>query len=239
MDARFNSELNGAFAVHQKDLDKLHDLLESRIGQVEVSLDCSDGVHRTPKSWADFKSYENSESKEIVDLSIRSRSSNYGKSVQIDFSRDRVHPIHVNIACPDEEFLNLKEDIFDILEGMQHKIVSNIFNFNYFKCIVLPALIIGTIILIITLLFGNNTRDSSEPSISYVQAFYALLYICVWGAILIFAFDKLRAKYLPAVYFALGQGAKRYENWKSRWIFAMGGIGVSVGIIATIGVVII
>ena len=239
MDATFNTELNGAFAVHQNDLDKLHHLLESRVGEVEVLLDCSDGVRRTPKSWADFKSFENSESREIVDLSIGARSGNFNKSVDIDFSRNGLHPVRLRIACPDEQFLNLKEDVVDLLEGMKHKFLSHLFTFNYFTFFILTPLIIGTASLIYILFFGSDITNESMISISLYYGILSIVYVVIWGVLLVIGITKLRAKYLPAVYFAIGQGEKRYENWKSRWLIAMAVIGVSIGVIVTLGVVII
>ena len=239
MDATFTTDINGAFAVHQTDLDKLHDLLESRVGEVTVLLACSDGVRRSPNSWADFQSYENSETKEIVDLSMSARSDDYSKSVDLDFSRDGIHPLRLKIACPDEEFTNLKEDIVDILEGTRHKLLSRLFTFNYFKYFILTSMIIGTVFLIYGLFFVSYEGNDAGISISLFNGISLVIYILFWGAVLLIAIAKLRQKYLPAVYFAVGQGEKRYENWRNRWLFAMGVIGVAFGIIVTIGIVII
>ncbi len=239
MDATFDTEINGAFAVHQDDLDKLHKLLSSRVGEVKVFLNCSDGVRRTPNSWADFKSYENSERKDIVEMSIRSRSGDLDKSVDVEFSRDGLAPVRLRIACPDDEFSNLKDDIVDILEGMKHKFLSRLFVFDYFKYFMLTTITIGTIALMLLLFFGSDVTNGSAISISPFYGVLTIVYGLIWSTICIIGVTKIRAKYLPTVYFAIGQGAKRYENWKSRWLIALTVVGVAIGVIVTLAIVIV
>ena len=66
MDVRYSEELPQAFVVGPTDLKKLIELLEKRVGVVDISADCVDEIERKFNTVEDINTYENSKSKRFV-----------------------------------------------------------------------------------------------------------------------------------------------------------------------------
>ena len=132
MQAQSAITFKGAYVVRISDLDKLCHILESRAGEVEMTIDCADGARRLFSSWTEVKSYENADRSQIVELSINSRSTDWEKRVSLDISRENDSTIRLRIECPNDEYLSLNADITDVLEGMKQKVLSVFFDLNFF-----------------------------------------------------------------------------------------------------------
>ena len=234
MKSRFRTAKKGAYVVHLPDLEKLWNLMETRVGSVAFEADCVDEVQREFDCWEDLKSYENAPSKQIVEMSLGARSRDFQKSVSIDLSPRSVHPLTVTIQCPDDAMSPLKEGILDIVEGMRHGILSCFVGRDFLDVIVRLLWFLAIALTIFNIIsFGTVLPPETEAGAVWknlVAGFYAWMILIGIG----YALSRLRARLFPSVYFAIGQGKSRYKAWKSRWLWALTGTGVVVGIIAIV-----
>lgn len=92
MKAHYSENLSHAFVVGPADLKKLVELLQKRIGEVHISVDCIDKIKREFNTVKDLITYQNPKSKRIRSIYISARSNDYSKSAMIflhDSSRFR------------------------------------------------------------------------------------------------------------------------------------------------------
>ena len=85
MDVHYSDELKQAFIVRQGDLKRLIELLQKRIGKVDIGIDCVDKIEREFNTVKELIAYENSKSKRIRRIHLSARSDNYSKSATIVF----------------------------------------------------------------------------------------------------------------------------------------------------------
>ncbi len=216
------------------DLEKLWSLMEDGFGNVVFEADCADEVQREFNCWEDLESFENAPSKQIVEMSLSARSHDYQKSVSIDLSPESDSSLRVTIHCPDDYMSPIKDKIIDILDGMRHRILSLIIGRDYLLAIMRVSWSLAIAMIILNFVsHGTIVLPDIEGGTVWktlLLGYYAFLILVGIG----YAISKLRAILIPTVYFAIGQGKSRYEAWKSRWVWALSGSGVVVGIIAIV-----
>lgn len=231
----------GAYVVQLSELCKLWALVEDRVGTVTSWAECSDGVQRAFNSWQDLRSYDNYSTKHIVELSLRAQSSDWGKSVSIEFSPRLEYKINIAIECPEDELPFFKDAILGTMEGMRHQVLSHLVGRDFLlgSAYMLMAYIVARILSYIVL--HGVTIPPDDVSVDTLlllnhlaTTLIGMLFFIVVG----YALYKLRARLLPPTYFALGQGESRYRNWKTRWQIALTAIGAVVSVISiVVGVV--
>ena len=236
--ARMLTTIKGAYTVHLEDLSKLWALMEDKVGNVTAVADCSDKVQRIFDSLEDLASYDNFSTKQIMELSLSARSLDRYKFVSIEFSQVLSYSIKIAIECPDDELLLLKDRILDILDAMRHQVLSYLVSRDtqFGIAFLLPSWIIvrivSNLILFGTIVPSNDVSHDAGFWLNYiVMASYSIFPLMLVG----YGLYKLRAVLVPSIYFAIGQGVSRYENWKERWRLGLGAIiAVVIGIIAII-----
>ena len=199
-----------AFVVRLPDLQKLWELLEDRIGTAEASAECSDDIERKFDAWKQLASYDNPPAKEIIKLSISSRSKNWSKSTKVDFSDDQWSnsSIRILVEAPEQVCLEVKDKIFDILDGTKPwysflarvDFLSPLSLLSLFLCILLTYLAVKTHVSLDRL---------SKTSITNIELGI------IGGIIIVYAakgLDKLKSWLFPVSCFAFGQGEQRYKT---------------------------
>ena len=234
MNSRFRTAKKGAYVVHLPDLEKLWTLMETRVGNVSFEAECADEVQREFNCWEDLESYENAPSKQIVEMSLSARSHDFQRSVSIDLSPESDFALRVTIHCPDDDMSPIKDKTIDILDGMRHRILSFIVGRDYLLAIMRLSWSLAIAMIIVNFIsYGTIVIPDVESGTVWktlLLAYYAFLILVGIG----YAISKLRAILIPTVYFAIGQGKARYEAWKSRWLWALSGSGVVIGILVSI-----
>lgn len=85
MNVRYSEELSHAFVVRPDELKKLVELLQKRIGKVDISADYVDKIEREFDTLKERIAYENPKSKRIRRIHLSARSDNYSKSATVVF----------------------------------------------------------------------------------------------------------------------------------------------------------
>ena len=121
MDVHYSKELSHAFVVSPDELKKLVELLQKRIGKVEISADCADDLSREFRALKDLIAYENPKSKEVLCISLRARSDDYSKSAAVIFRRYSWLGSGISIDANGREDVisRLKEEILGIVTGLR------------------------------------------------------------------------------------------------------------------------
>lgn len=85
MDVRYSEELKQAFIFAPNDLKKLVELLQKRIGRVNISVDCADEIERKFNTVKEVFDFENTKSKRIHRIHLSAESDDYSKFATIIF----------------------------------------------------------------------------------------------------------------------------------------------------------
>ena len=121
MNAHYSDQLNQAFVVSPDHLKKLVELLQDRIGKVNIRAGCVDEIEREFKTINDLIAYENSKPKRIRRLHLSAQSDDDSKSSTIVFGNDPGSSTKMSISIVGHEdvVLRLKEEVLDRLSGMR------------------------------------------------------------------------------------------------------------------------
>jgi len=221
VDAKLNTERNHAFVVRLADLKKLWDLLQSRIGAVTISAKCGDKIERTFDNYKQLKGFENSPQKRVVHLSLNSRSDDWKKTAQIDFSDSPYRVIDIRLSGSEQLISRLHDDIIDILDGTRpwYSRLSKIDFFYVISFLVWPAFAIANIL---------QPENSNPPKVELTIELTLIIVAVVTVAsaliiMLAWLLNKFRARFFPIATFAIGQGEERYRtDDKIRWTILIG-----------------
>ena len=234
MRAELTTSFKGAYVVRISQLDNLRRFLESNVGAVVFKATCADEASRRFKTWHDLYSYENAENSQIVELSIQSNSHDRDKYVRINISSTNDTTISLSIDSPDDEFTKLKIGITEIINGMKHKHLSILFDFNFARYWIAFWGIISLVMVIYNLTLSNPGHRSVITVNDLITMAVYVIYILFFCIFVFYCASKLRPKILPTVYFAIGQGQQRYQDWQTRWKLTMSSLGVVLSIIIAI-----
>ena len=217
MKGRYSEELSHAFVVRPDELKKLVELLQKRIGKVDISVDCVDKIEREFNTIKELIAYENSKSKRIRRIHLSARSDNYSKSATIVFRDSFLMGVSINVNGREDVVSRLKEEILDIVAGMRPW-------YDIFARLdLVPIIGVGFLILLfifsIFILFEWIPVADSPSSDSKNVKGSALLIVCwlitslgLWG------FYRLRGILFPRAVFTIGQGESRFRILeKVRW----------------------
>ena len=120
MKGRYSKELSHAFVVSPDELKKLVELLQKRIGEVDISVKCADDFSREFNTVKELIAYENPKPKRIRSIRLGARSDDYSKSATIVF-RDHFFfrsGISIDATGREDVVSRLKEEILDVVAGM-------------------------------------------------------------------------------------------------------------------------
>ena len=212
MNVHYSEELSHAFVVSPDGLKNLVELLQKRIGKVDISVDCVDKIEREFKTVKKLITYENSKSKKIRRIHLRSQADDYSKSATIVF-RDPSwlnSGVSINVKGREDVVSRLKGEILDIIAGMRPW-------YDAFACIDLGT-IIGVVFLILLFIFSifilfewipisdspsSDSKNGKGSAFSIV--FLLITSLGLWG------FYRLRSILFPKAVFAVGQGESRFR----------------------------
>jgi hypothetical protein len=209
MKASINKSRDHAYVLKIEHIKSIWNLLSERIGQVEIIIKCVDEVQREFDTWKSFSSFENSPQKAIKHLIIQSKSKDYQKRVKLEFSNSDWRVIELNIDASDQVLSRLYDDISDILEGIKpwYARLSKIDFIN----------VIGIVFFILFFLLYVYMRSLPEVTDKSSKTFQEILILNIFGmGIVIFPWmfavilNKIRKRYFPLAYFAIGQGLQRF-----------------------------
>ena len=222
MDVHYSDELKQAFVVSPDHLKKLVELLQKRIGKVNISGDCVDKIERKFKTVKDLIAYENPKLKRIRRIYLTARSDDYSKSATIVFRDSFLFGSRISVDATGREDVvsRLKEEILDVIIGMRPW-YNAIARTNLVLVFLILWFILGIIVGFIAMLRPDSSLDSAE-SVSYAETavIMSLFFLCVWGL------DGIRGFLLPLGVFAIGQGQSRFKLLeKIRW-----GVIISFGV---------
>lgn len=217
MKGRYSEELSHAFVVRPDELKKLVELLQKRIGKVDISVDCVDKIEREFNTVKELIAYENSKSKRIRRIHLSACSDNYSKSATIVFRDSFLMGVSINVNGREDVVSRLKEEILDIVAGMRPW-------YDIFARLALVTIIgVGFLILLfifsIFILFEWITVVDSPSSDSKIVkgsalsiVFWLIISLGLWG------FYRLRGILFPRAVFIIGQGKLRFRTLeKVRW----------------------
>ena len=204
-----------AFVVRLSDLGKLWKLLESRIGAVTASAECSDEMEREFDAWEELASYENSPTKKIIKLSIESHSDDLKKFVHIKFLGKRFGGILIYIRAREQLISEVKDKMSNILDGTK----------PWYSFLARLGSSLLAALTWVVLWFLCRPWELSETlrlpvwetlRLPVWLPFVVLLgFMILLGTVIITYVDRgLRKPWswlFPMGYFALGQGEQRYE----------------------------
>ena len=219
MDVHYSDHLEHVFVVSPDHLKKLVELLQNRIGKVNISADCIDKIQRKFNTVKDLIAYENSKSKRIHRLHLDARSDDYSKSARIVFGSSFLPEsgVSINIDGREDVVSRLKEKVLDVLSGMRpwynwiaRANLVAIFGIGYFTLF---------FIFLISILFEwipvsdsptSTFSKAKETAMRYL--FFLVVSVGLWGL------HKLRSFLFPKLTFTIGQEESRFRLLeKIRW----------------------
>ena len=232
MDVHYSDELKQAFIVSPDHLKKLVELLQKRIGKVNIRVGCVDNIEREFNTVKDLIAYENSKSKRICRIHLRARSDDYSKSATIVF-RDHLFVrsgISIEATGREDVVSRLKEEILDVVAGMRPW-----YNFTFHPKV---PLIIGLISGMIIGVFSGLGSDGKDISVitNLRDAVPIYLMVGIIYLLLIFLFHKPYGYLFPKVFFTIGQGEAQFKLLeKIRWVVIIGfGVSLTAGLVVSI-----
>ena len=236
MCVHYSDELKHAFVVSPADLKKIVELLEKRIGKVNISVDCVDKIERKFNTVKDLVAYENSKSKRISRLHLRFLADDHSKSATIVF-RDPFWPLEavsIDIIGREDVVSRLKENVLDVLSGMRpwYNWIARVNLLITFTIV----LIFLFIILTIFIFFEWIPVSDSAPSNSGIVKGNAISILIPLSTLLcLLGLHRFRGFLFPKIVFAIGQGESRFKLLeKIRW-----GVVISFGVSFAAGLLLI
>ena len=233
MKGRYSEELLHAFVVRPDELKKLVELLQKRIGKVDISADCVDKIEREFNTVKELIAYENSKSKRIRRIHLSARSDNYSKSATIVFRDSFFVGVSINVSGREDVVSRLKEEMLDIIAGMRpwYDAMSHI-NFVIVISIVLWILmtfwLIPFVVDVVMKFRGIPMSDYKGKDISFsvylrqvmpISTLLALIFVSTY----MLYFKRLHKFLFPRAFFMIGQGKSRFEHQQRvRWCVIIG-----------------
>lgn len=221
MNSKFELQLRDAFVVSEEPLKKIHGLLAERIGTTSITAECADSVAREFEGLGALLKYENPKQKRIVTLRLYARSSDFGKSANIEFT-DKWYfgGIRIAIEARDDVVTRLRSDLLDIVAGMRP------WYFPLNKVDVFLAAVICYLVTWISLLVfaAMRSSDPPPPTSSYLSAKEQLALLGFLGFFFgtVYLVHRFRSILFPHGSFILGQGKTRFDTLeKWRWGFVI------------------
>jgi len=219
MNASASVERRHAFVLSATDTQTLWRLLEEFAGKTEATALCSDDLERTFDTPDELLAYDNPVSREIVKLSLASRSSDYNTRAEVSFFSNDQPSIRLRATGAEDSVTRFKAALIDTLGGMRpwYSPVARL-DFIY---------VVGGIFLVLIMLVQAMTGDGKPtPGLSAGKAGLVIIITLAMLAILglmIWVLNLLRRRFFPVATFSLGQGQRRHDfDERIRWVVFVG-----------------
>lgn len=237
MDVRYSDHLEHALVISPSDFKKLVELLQRRVGKVNIRVDCVDSIEREFKTAKDLIAYENPKSKRIQRIYLTARSDDYSKSATIVF-RDSSYVgtgISIDITGREDVASRLKEKVLDVLSGMRpwYSWIARVDLVKTFAIVFIIPFIILPIFILFEWIPVSDSPPSNSANVkgSAISILFLLsTLLCFWGL------HQLRGFLFPKIVFAIGQGESRFKLLeKTRWVVVIGfGVSFAAGLLLLI-----
>lgn len=187
--------LKEPFVLTARDLRKVDRVLGS---SVTYTVKCSDGLKREFTDVEQLIQYENPPEREIWWVVISSKSYSPKRSAVI--SLGPYDENEVDIRGPENEVIQLSLAVKDCLIGMRPW-YAHITKFNF--GMKMSALIFATLLFL-----TNHSLSELSTTDGMIWVILATIVLFIVSHIL----EGLKARFFPKAVFAIGQGAKRYDD---------------------------
>lgn len=214
------------FAATPDGLEKIASLMNGRIGNLKLAIECIDDCTYTFKNIKDLKEFENSKNKAIRSVQLDAHSDDRSKRASVVFDAGRATGIRIFMEARHDVVDRMKDEILEIIEGMGpwYDKIAKMFN----------DLVITFLWYFIVMAFGAylliDFNKSPHPNVLYedektlnvwpIVFFFlvmfggSILLICTW--------EKIKDKLFPRHVFLIGQGKQRFRTLeKFQWGFVV------------------
>ena len=227
MAVTFNFVNKSAFVLRPDAVRRVWTILESTIGLVSATARCADNARREFESLSQLLAFNNARAKEILSLQFSARSKDFGRHGDVTFEgRFESTPIAVTLSAQEDgEILQACEELRDAIDGTRawYSRISRVdVGIGFIASL-------GFLWLVARIALGDppGPRRGVELGQAVLMAAQVLGFVGALGFIG-WVLWRLHARYFPRAFFALGQGAERYQvDDKLRWV-VIGGLVVSV-----------
>ena len=234
MDVHYSKELPQAFVASPDGLKKLVELLQDRVGEVDIRADCADDLSRGFETVEDLIAYENTKPKEICSLYLSAHPEDYSKrSARIRFYSSFWLGVLIDITGSEDDVSILKEKTLDIIAGMRpwYDAMSHI-NFviaiSIGLWILMTFWIIPFVVDLVMTFRGIPMSDYKGKDVSFhvylrqvmpISTPLALIFVSMY----MLFFKRLYKFLFPRAFFMIGQGRSRFKfQQKIRWGVVIG-----------------
>ena len=221
MNVNYSEELSQAFVVGPDELKKLIELLQKRIGEVTISVDCIDKIEHKFSTVKELIDYENPKSRRICRIYLSARSNDYSKSATIIF-RDSVSSfsggISLSITAREDVVLRLRDKMLDVVAGTRpwYNPLACFDLITPKGCVLWVLFSFAVIILTALVVFKFGLISGSKEGIE-LRDEVRLFIILPSSIFLIVAYMFLSKPFkwiFPSGVFTIGQGKSRFETLK-------------------------
>lgn len=222
MDAHYSVDLPHAFVAGPDELKKLATLLNDRIGNVEIRVDCADDASRNFTSVRELIVYENPKAKEIRRIHLNARSDDFSKRATIDLSGSRWRGISLNYTARDDVVSRLRTETLDIIAGMRpwYSIMHRVdfVSVSVFAYMLLWFGLLAVVAFKLLPVSESNESDPSSSAFAQLVVFGVIAALFGIGIIL----NRFRDSIFPRAVFTIGQGESRFKQLERfQWGFVI------------------
>ncbi len=220
MAVKFDFVIKSAFVLRSDAVRRVWTILESAVGSVSATARCADNARREFDSLSQLLAFDNAKAKEIRSLELSARSTDFKRHGDVTF-RDWSDPISVTLSAQEEgEISQAREELRDAIDGTKawYSSISRIDLVN----VLFASLVLFWLVSNIALGDRSEPRRGVELGRAVLLAAQVLGFL---GALGLFCWVlwRLHARYFPRAFFALGQGADRYQvDDNMRWVVIVG-----------------
>ena len=221
MAVTFDFEFKSAFVLGNDAVRSIWTTLES-IGAVLATARCADNARREFESISQLLDFKNPRAKELRSLQFSAESKDHKRYAHVAFG-DQLTSSQISVtlsALEERELSDTQGKLIDAIDGTK----------AWYSFIARIDMVWGLFALLGGLWFVGRVMvgDASGPrlGVGFGQAvLVTVVAIGFWGMIGLFCWViwRLHARYFPLAFFALGQGAERYQvDDKMRWVVIIG-----------------
>ena len=209
----YEASLKNAYVVDRDGLHKLWQFMEEKAGEVTAQVRCSDGVRRSWKTWDGLSQFNNSGNAHINKLTMTAGDRWHAPWLSVDWIG--IAGTEVEINFDEDRLAAIRDELHDIIGGMRHGLLTTT------RRRLIPVGVGWAALAAVTLpvLLYAYARSRSEDTPNEVSLTLVIPLLVLWmvaaGAPSVYylLLDPL----LPRVHFAIGQGERRYKNWRNLW----------------------
>ena len=235
MKGRYSKELSHAFVVSPDELEKMVELLQKRIGEVDISVKCADDFSREFNTVKELIAYENPKPKRIRSIHLSASSDNHSKSATIVFRDSFFRGVSIDINGREDIVSRLREEILDIAAGMRPW-YNWIASANLFMILVIASCVLSFISAISILFEWIPISDASTSNPSNTKETAVSILLLLGVLLVLWGFHRLRNFLFPKLVFTIGQGEDQFRLLeKIRWVVIIGfGVSLTAGLVVSI-----